>query len=55
MKLLRFGQPGTEKPGLQLEDGTRIDVSGFGMDWNHEFFADPKQQNLWNRNELQQN
>ncbi|HQZ29676.1 MAG TPA: fumarylacetoacetate hydrolase family protein, partial [Verrucomicrobiales bacterium] len=41
MKLLRFGQPGTEKPGLQLEDGTRIDVSGFGMDWNHDFFADP--------------
>lgn len=41
MKLLRFGPKGSEKPGLQLEDGTRIDASGFGMDWNHDFFADP--------------
>ena len=41
MKLLRFGSPGNEKPGLQLEDGSRIDASGFGMDWNHDFFADP--------------
>ena len=41
MKLLRFGLPGSEKPGLQLEDGSRIDASGFGMDWNHDFFADP--------------
>ena len=41
MKLLRFGDVGLEKPGLQLENGTRIDVSGFGMDWNHNFFADP--------------
>lgn len=41
MKLLRFGLPGSEKPGLQLPDGTRIDASGFGMDWNHDFFSDP--------------
>lgn len=41
MKLLRFGTPGSENPGLQLEDGTRIDASGFGMDWNTDFFADP--------------
>lgn len=41
MKLLRFGSVGDEKPGLQLEDGTRIDASGFGMDWNEAFFADP--------------
>lgn len=41
MKLLRFGDVGSEKPGLQLEDGTRIDASGFGMDWNETFFADP--------------
>lgn len=41
MKLLRFGPKGSEKPGLQLEDGTRIDASGFGLDWNHDFFADP--------------
>ncbi|MEC5126334.1 fumarylacetoacetate hydrolase family protein [Verrucomicrobiales bacterium BCK34] len=41
MKLLRFGPVGEEKPGLQLDDETRIDASGFGMDWNHDFFADP--------------
>ena len=41
MKLLRFGPKGSEKPGLQLEDGTRIDASGFWLDWNHDFFADP--------------
>ncbi len=41
MKLLRFGPKGSEKPGLQLEDGSRIDASDFGMDWNHDFFADP--------------
>jgi 2,4-didehydro-3-deoxy-L-rhamnonate hydrolase len=41
MKLLRFGPAGEEKPGLQLDDETRIDASGFGMDWNHDFFADP--------------
>jgi len=41
MKLLRFGPQGSEKPGLQLEDGTRLDASGFGMDWNPVFFAEP--------------
>ena len=39
MKLIRFGDPGREKPGLQLEDGSRIDASGFGSDWNEAFFA----------------
>jgi 2-keto-4-pentenoate hydratase/2-oxohepta-3-ene-1,7-dioic acid hydratase in catechol pathway len=39
--LLRFGDVGLEKPGLQLDNGIRIDASGFGMDWNHDFFADP--------------
>ncbi len=41
MKLLRFGSTGSEKPGIQLNDGSRIDASGFGMDWNESFFADP--------------
>tara|TARA_R110002096_G_scaffold179153_1_gene356106 strand:+ start:17180 stop:18040 length:861 start_codon:yes stop_codon:yes gene_type:complete len=40
MKLIRFGQPGQEKPGLQLEDGTRIDASAFGSDWDEAFFGD---------------
>ena len=41
MKLIRFGTPGEEKPGLQLEDGSRLDATGFGMDWDSEFFSDP--------------
>lgn len=41
MKLLRFGHAGDEKPGLQLEDGSWIDASDFGMDWDKKFFADP--------------
>ena len=40
MKLLRFESAGLEKPGVQLENGTRIDVSGFGMDWDEDFFFD---------------
>jgi 2-keto-4-pentenoate hydratase/2-oxohepta-3-ene-1,7-dioic acid hydratase in catechol pathway len=39
MKLIRFGTPGNEEPGLQLDDGRRIDASGFGSDWNEAFFG----------------
>jgi 2-keto-4-pentenoate hydratase/2-oxohepta-3-ene-1,7-dioic acid hydratase in catechol pathway len=39
MKLIRFGTIGNEKPGVQLEDGTRIDVSDFVIDYNEEFFG----------------
>lgn len=39
MKLIRFGAEGNEKPGVQLEDGTRIDVSAFGQDYNEDFFG----------------
>lgn len=39
MKLIRFGAFGKEKPGVQLEDGTRLDVSTFGMDYNEDFFG----------------
>jgi hypothetical protein len=28
MKLIRFGPSGQERPGLQLDDGTRVDASG---------------------------
>jgi len=38
MKLIRFGQPGQEKPGLLLPDGTRLDASAFGEDYTEEFF-----------------
>jgi 2-keto-4-pentenoate hydratase/2-oxohepta-3-ene-1,7-dioic acid hydratase in catechol pathway len=39
MKLIRFGPAGREKPGSLLSDGTRIDCSAFGEDWNESFFA----------------
>ena len=38
MKLIRFGQPGREKPGLLLPDGSRLDASAFGEDYTEEFF-----------------
>jgi len=39
MKLIRFGEPGEEKPGLQLEDGTRVEIPpGFG-DYDETFFG----------------
>lgn len=39
MKLIRFGESGKEKPGLELSEGIRIDVSGFGEDYDEKFFA----------------
>jgi len=39
MKLIRFGNPNQEKPGLLLTDGRRIDVSGFGSDYDEAFFG----------------
>ena len=39
MKLIRFGAPGSERPGVQLDDDTRIDASGFGTDYDEHFFG----------------
>jgi 2-keto-4-pentenoate hydratase/2-oxohepta-3-ene-1,7-dioic acid hydratase in catechol pathway len=39
MKLIRFGDSGREKPGLILPEGTRVDVSAFGEDYDETFFA----------------
>ena len=39
MKLIRFGTVGNEKPGVELKDGSRIDVSAFGEDYNENFFG----------------
>jgi 2-keto-4-pentenoate hydratase/2-oxohepta-3-ene-1,7-dioic acid hydratase in catechol pathway len=39
MKLIRFGAPGSEKPGVQLDDGTRLDLSRHIADYTPEFFA----------------
>ncbi|MCK0156295.1 fumarylacetoacetate hydrolase family protein [Cellulophaga sp. F20128] len=38
MKLIRFGEAGNEKPGIQKEDGTWLDVSKFGQDYTEQFF-----------------
>ncbi len=39
MKLIRFGEAGKEKPGVLLNDGTRLDASGLGQDYNEAFFG----------------
>ncbi len=38
MKLVRFGLPGEERPGICTPGGI-YDVSGFGQDYGEEFFA----------------
>jgi len=37
MKLIRFGEPGKERTGIQL-DGKNYDTSAFGEDYNEVFF-----------------
>jgi 2-keto-4-pentenoate hydratase/2-oxohepta-3-ene-1,7-dioic acid hydratase in catechol pathway len=39
MKLIRFGVPGSERPGLLSADGARLDASSFGEDYGEAFFA----------------
>ena len=39
MKLIRFGKRDSEKPGVLLEDATRLDVSAFGSDFDESFFG----------------
>ena len=39
MKLIRFGEPGAERPGVQLADGTRIDASEATRDYDEAFFG----------------
>ncbi|MBK8566383.1 MAG: fumarylacetoacetate hydrolase family protein [Saprospiraceae bacterium] len=38
MKLIRHGKPNQEKPGIQIPNGTRLDVSAFGEDFDEKFF-----------------
>ena len=40
MKLIRFGEAGQERPGVELENGQRLDVSSFVDDFNEDFFAE---------------
>ena len=39
MKLIRVGEPGREKPGVLLGDGTRVDVSRCAPDFDEAFFG----------------
>jgi 2,4-didehydro-3-deoxy-L-rhamnonate hydrolase len=39
MQLIRWGRPGEEKPGILTDEGVRLDVSGFGSDFDEHFFA----------------
>jgi len=39
MKLIRFGDPGHEQPGVLLPDGRRIDVSAFVDDYDEQFLG----------------
>jgi 2-keto-4-pentenoate hydratase/2-oxohepta-3-ene-1,7-dioic acid hydratase in catechol pathway len=38
MKLIRFGQAGQERPGVLLDDQTRVDVSACTPDYDEDFF-----------------
>jgi 2,4-didehydro-3-deoxy-L-rhamnonate hydrolase len=39
MRLIRFGDPGAERPGVLDDDGARRDASAFGTDWGEAFFG----------------
>jgi 2-keto-4-pentenoate hydratase/2-oxohepta-3-ene-1,7-dioic acid hydratase in catechol pathway len=39
MKLIRYGEPGREEPGIILDDGRRLDVGGQFSDYDEGFFA----------------
>ena len=38
IKLFRYGQFPNEKPAVEYPDGTRLDISAFGEDYNEKFF-----------------
>ena len=46
MKLIRFGELGKEKPGIILANGTKIDVTDFGSDYDELFFGNNGLQRL---------
>jgi 2,4-didehydro-3-deoxy-L-rhamnonate hydrolase len=39
IKLFRYGSFENEKPAVEYPDGTRLDVSSFGEDFNEKFFS----------------
>ncbi|MGN7515839.1 MAG: fumarylacetoacetate hydrolase family protein [Allomuricauda sp.] len=46
MKLIRFGKSGQEKPGVELDNGQRLDVSGFCDDYDENFYTTDGVKNL---------
>lgn len=46
MKLIRFGNPGKEKPGVIWSDGSMRDVSQFTEDFDESFFGNNRVMNL---------
>lgn len=48
MKLIRFGEPGKEKPGIVVGEAW-LDVSGFGEDYTEQFWATngPERLKVW--------
>jgi len=52
MKLIRFGSTGKEKPGVIVSQGTCLDVSAFGHDYDEEFFGKNRlvELSLWLKN-----
>ncbi|MCH7407887.1 fumarylacetoacetate hydrolase family protein [Belliella sp. DSM 111904] len=46
MKLIRFGNEGQERPGIEDENGVWLDCSAFGSDWNEAFLGDNGTQKL---------
>ena len=38
MKLIRFGNSKSEKPGILTDDGNRFDVSNFLSDYDENFY-----------------
>jgi len=40
MKLIRFGEPGREQPGVLTDDGMRLDLSAHLRDWDAARFED---------------
>lgn len=49
MKLIRFGDAGSEKPGVLLADGRRLDASAFGEDYDEAFLGSdgPRRLAVW--------
>ena len=49
MKLIRFGNLENEKPGVQLDNGQKIDITAFGSDYDEFFFGTdgPKRLKKW--------